>query len=288
MAWQDAEPAPEPEAEAEAASEAAAAPGGREARPAKGVGHGVGHGRGAPAGTGRPLAAGEPTRPALRERLPQWVRLRCGIEPRTLLALGVVLVVALGFAVHRYWTGRPEAVAAPSAERAPAGSGDGLRGAREGASGDGGRLSGKRLVVDVGGKVRKPGVHRLPSGSRVADALKAAGGVKPGTDLKGLNRARRLVDGEQIVAGAAPAAQGWAAASGGGPAPGGSGEGGVVSLSSATAEQLETLPGVGPVLAQHILDYRKEHGGFTSVAELKEVNGIGERRFADIEPKVSP
>src|SRR5690606_35086959 len=116
---------------------------------------------------------------------------------------------------------------------------------------------------------------------------KAAGGVKPGTDLKGLNRARRLVDGEQIVAGAAPAAQGGAAASGGGPAPGGSGEGGVVSLSSATAEQLETLPGVGPVLAQHILDYRKEHGGFTSVAELKEVNGIGERRFADIEPKVS-
>ncbi len=146
--------------------------------------------------------------------------------------------------------------------------------------------------MDVGGKVHRPGIYRLPSGARVADALKAAGGVRPGTDLSGLNRARRIVDGEQIVAGGAPSAGSAAApgAGGGGPGadPGGAASGGLVSLSSAPAEQLETLPGVGPVLARHIVEYREEHGGFTSVGQLQEVDGIGDRRFADIEPKVTP
>ncbi|WP_368073110.1 helix-hairpin-helix domain-containing protein [Streptomyces sp. WMMB 322] len=236
---------------------------------------------------------------ALCERLPLWVRLRCGIEPRTLFALAVVLSVAIGFAVHHFWTGRPEAVRAPAAERAPAGTAPdgqaGPAGDAGGTAGVRGRLTGGRLVVDVAGKVRRPGIYKLQNGARVADALKAAGGVRPGTDVSGLNRARRVVDGEQIVAGRPSAGGGGPGPGGdvsGGPAAGagagGAPPGGLVSLSSATAEQLETLPGVGPVLAQHIVEYREQHGGFTSVDQLKEVNGIGDRRFADIRPKVSP
>ncbi|MGH3313902.1 MAG: helix-hairpin-helix domain-containing protein, partial [Streptomyces sp.] len=236
----------------------------------------------------------ERTTLALRERLPLWLQLRCGVELRSLLALAVVLLVAVGFGVHHFWTGRPETVRAPEAETSPAGSAVRAPGVgTHAAKGAGAQPPpGKRVVVDVAGKVRKPGIYRLPSGARVADALKSAGGLRPGTDISGLNRARRLVDGEQIVAGGAPAAT--AAATGGGPGPGSGGAtgsgtpGGLVSLSSATAEQLETLPGVGPVLAQHILDYRDQHGGFTSIDQLQDVNGIGERRFADIKPKVSP
>ncbi|MCM2414141.1 ComEA family DNA-binding protein [Streptomyces sp. RKAG290] len=160
---------------------------------------------------------------------------------------------------------------------------------------------GGRIVVDVSGKVRRPGIHRLPSGARVADALRAAGGVRSGVDLDGLNRARVLMDGEQIVVGmrpAPPAAGGTGAGgaggggtgaggAGGSPAAGGSATG-PVNLNSATTEQLDTLPGVGPVLAQHIVDYRTQHGGFRSVDELREVNGIGDRRFADLQPLVRP
>ncbi|MBC7269062.1 MAG: ComEA family DNA-binding protein, partial [Streptomyces sp.] len=133
-------------------------------------------------------------------------------------------------------------------------------------------------------------VHRLPAGSRVADALDAAGGVRPGTDTDGLNRARFLVDGEQVVVGGpAPAAAPVpAAGAGGGGALAGVAPVAPVSLNTATAEQLDTLPGVGPVLAQHILDYRTQHGGFRSVDELREVKGIGERRFADLRDLVRP
>ena len=141
------------------------------------------------------------------------------------------------------------------------------------------------LVVDVGGKVRRPGIYRLPTGSRVADALTAAGGVREGADLTGLNRARLLADGEQVLAGVPGAdrrrywrRRGWwhRRRRSSGP----------VSLNSASAEQLDGLPGVGPVLAQHIVDYRAQHGGFRSVDELREVNGIGERRFNDLQPLV--
>ncbi|MEB8336745.1 ComEA family DNA-binding protein, partial [Streptomyces endophyticus] len=140
------------------------------------------------------------------------------------------------------------------------------------------------VVVDVSGKVRRPGIQRLPAGARVADALRAAGGLRPGADTVGLNRARLLVDGEQVLVGAPPAA---AAAPSGGPA-GASAPAGPIGLNTATLEQLDTLPGVGPVLAQHIVDYRTEHGGFRSVDELREVNGIGDRRFEDLQNAVRP
>ena len=297
-----AEPGPDADPDPGAVGAPSAVRGGlfrRAEAPAYGPVHEAGQARGSGAGAGGTAAVRERRWLALRERLPLWVQLRCGIELRTLLALAVVLVVAVAFAVHHFWTGRPEAVPAPTAQRAPAepdakGVGSGSRDA-DTPQGPGG-LSGRRLVVDVGGKVRKPGIYKLPNGSRVADALEAAGGVRPGTDVTGLNRARRVVDGEQIVAGGAPAGSGAGQGAGGtgtGAQPGGGTAadgpgGGTVSLNSASAEQLETLPGVGPVLAQHIVEFREEHGGFTSVDQLQEVDGIGDRRLADIKPKVSP
>jgi len=138
--------------------------------------------------------------------------------------------------------------------------------------------------VDVSGKVRRPGIQYLPAGSRVADALRAAGGVRAGADVTTLNRARVLADGEQVAVGL-PAAPPPVSEAG---AEGQAGPAAPVSLGTATVDQLETLPGVGPVLAQHIIDYRTEHGGYRSVDELREVNGIGERRFADLRPLVRP
>jgi competence protein ComEA len=232
-----------------------------------------------------------------------------------MLALAVVLVVAAAFAVQHFWTGRTQSVRPPEVVRAaapygerqesgPAGQqrGPGAAGASSGASSDAPSGSVKagagEIVVDIGGKVREPGIHRLPPGSRVADALQAAGGVKPGTNTDGLNRARFLVDGEQVIVGG-PAPAGGPGAGGTAPGgPAGAAAGGAaggaaapavpVSLNTATADQLDTLPGVGPVLAQHIIDYRTQHGGFRSVDELREVNGIGDRRFADLRDLVRP
>ncbi len=226
---------------------------------------------------------------ALRERMPVWLQARCGLERRNVVALSVLLVVAAVFAVQHFWTGRTQSVQAPEVVRAAApfaesgGSGASSAGGRRGAAGpavSGGvpntsGPAGAEIVVDVGGKVREPGIQRLPAGSRVADALKAAGGVRPGTNTDALNRARFLMDGEQVIVGG-PAAP---APGTGGPVSGGqAGPAAPVSLNTATVDQLDTLPGVGPVLAQHIVDYRTRHGGFRSVDELREVNGIGDPR----------
>ncbi|MEV7522577.1 ComEA family DNA-binding protein [Streptomyces sp. NPDC091371] len=207
---------------------------------------------------------------AVRERLPVWFQARCGVEPRAVGAVAVVLVAAVGFAAQQYWSARPRAVTAPAVVAPGAVPSAAVDAAPVGAA--------VRIVVDVSGKVRDPGVRRLPAGSRVEDALAAAGGVRPGTDTTGLNRARVLVDGEQVLVGAPAAAQGGGV--GGGSAP--------LSLGSATVDQLDGLPGVGPVLAQHIVDFRTVRGGFRSVEDLRQVNGIGERRFADLRALVRP
>jgi len=140
------------------------------------------------------------------------------------------------------------------------------------------------VVVDVAGKVRHPGVVHLPPGSRVVDAIDAAGGTKPGAPTGALNLARVLIDGEQIVVGASTAP---AAVPPSGAASPGAPTGSTVSLNTATEEQLDTLPGVGPVLAKRILDYRTQHGGFRTVDELRDVTGIGPKRFADLKPEVT-
>ena len=138
------------------------------------------------------------------------------------------------------------------------------------------------LVVDVAGKVRRPGIAVLPAGSRVVDALDAAGGARRGVDLTGLNLARLVVDGEQILVGVAPA-PGVAGNLGTAPPQGAS----LVNLNTADQTVLETLPGVGPVTAEAILAWRTDNGGFTSVDELLEVDGIGEATLEDLAPLVT-
>ena len=139
------------------------------------------------------------------------------------------------------------------------------------------------VVVAVSGHVRQPGLVRLPDGARVADAVEAAGGALPGTDLGLLNLARRVTDGELILVGITPP-PGNAGAEPGGAAGGAAGP---VNLNTATSAQLQTLPGVGPVLADRIIAYRDEHGPFASVADLRKVTGIGDARYNELKDRVS-
>ncbi|MET9292689.1 ComEA family DNA-binding protein [Streptomyces sp. NPDC003077] len=218
--------------------------------------------------------------------------MRCGIESKTLAALGLVLVVAVILAVQHFWAAGPRPVRAPaaipvSASPVPPGAPTSARVSAPQSS------AARQLVVDVAGKVHRPGIHRLPAGSRVADALQAAGGALRGVSLRGVNRARLLTDGEQVLVGMTGAGPDpGVGAEGTGGTAGTAGQGGPagrpVSLNTATVEQLDGLPGVGPVLAQHIIDFRSRHGGFLSVDQLREVNGIGDRRFADLRALVQP
>jgi len=137
------------------------------------------------------------------------------------------------------------------------------------------------VVVDVVGKVKDPGIVTLPPGSRVIDAIKAAGGIEGKADTTALNMARVLSDGEQILVGIEPVGSAGASADG---APGVGGA--KVNLNSATEEQLDELPGVGPVTAGAIIAWRGEHGRFSRIEELMEVKGIGPATMAELEPLV--
>lgn len=148
------------------------------------------------------------------------------------------------------------------------------------------------IIVHVAGAVTRPGVVELDVGARVIDAVEAAGGAVPDADLDRLNLAAKVADGERVLVsrvGDPPAADGAAAAAGGSssPDPGRSPASGPINLNSATFEQLDALPGIGPVLAQAILDDRVRRGRFRSVQELREVRGIGEKRFADLADRVT-
>jgi competence protein ComEA len=139
------------------------------------------------------------------------------------------------------------------------------------------------LVVDVGGRVRRPGLVTLSPGARVADALDAAGGALRRSDLALVDLAARVTDGQLLLIGVAGATSSGAASSAGGSG----GPAGPVNLNSATVDQLDALPGIGPVLAQRILDWRSANGGFRTVDDLNEVSGIGDRIFAELSPLVS-
>jgi competence protein ComEA len=141
-----------------------------------------------------------------------------------------------------------------------------------------------QLFVDVVGAVRRPGLYRVRDGARVADAVARAGGPTPKAQLELVNLAARIADGEQVVVprrGAPGAVATGSGAGTGAPT-------GPVHLNSATLEQLDGLPGVGPVTAQKILDYRTQHGGFGTVDELDAVPGIGPARLADLRSLVAP
>lgn len=151
------------------------------------------------------------------------------------------------------------------------------------------------LFVHIVGQVRRPGVVRLPPGARVLDAIQAAGGATSSADLNRLNLARPVADGEQIVVpkpgelipvGGEPGAGGAGSRALGQASSGSGSVGGLIDLNTADTSALDSLPGVGPVLAQRILDWRAQHGRFTSVDELGEVTGIGDKLLAQIGPKV--
>jgi competence protein ComEA len=218
-------------------------------------------------------------------------------RPRRLAVLGVLVllvVVAAVFGVRVAWarsSSKPAPIAA-AAHGPPSGLVARTVPAAFATSGAAGSptATGGVLMIHVVGQVRHPGVVRLPSGSRVLDAVTAAGGAMPSADLNHLNLARVLVDGEQIVvtkpgenAPAASGPQGTGAAAQGA---GGGSAGALVDLNTADAAALDSLPGVGPVLSQRILDWRTAHGRFSSVDELGEVSGIGVKLLAQIGPRV--
>lgn len=195
-------------------------------------------------------------------------------RPRLVLdgpsAAGVALVVMLGALLGGWylWRSQPDPV---TPARAPVVA----RGVASPTP------SPSSVVIDVAGKVRRPGVVTLPAGSRVVDALRVAGGARPGADTSTLNLARILVDGEQVLVGVAPA-PGAFAPPGGATVPGAAAPSAPLNLNTATLEQLDELPNIGPVLGQRILDHRAEIGGFSSVDQLKDVSGIGEATFGDL------
>jgi competence protein ComEA len=146
----------------------------------------------------------------------------------------------------------------------------------------------RELVVHVVGAVQHPGLYRLREGSRVDDAIRLAGGARPKAELALVNLAAPVADGQQVLVPARGAPAAVASASGGAAPAGTAGAtvGGTVHLNSATLEQLDTLPGIGPVTAQQILDYRTANGAFSSVDELDAVPGIGPARLEQLKPLV--
>lgn len=186
-------------------------------------------------------------------------------------ALATVAVAASVLLVWWLLTGRPEssdgapplAMRTASSEKSPIP-----------------RPSSALLVVDVAGKVRRPGIVTLPQGARVYEAIEAAGGLKGNVNTTTLNLARELADGEQVLVGVEPVA-GYDVEA---PAAGsvGTAPATKINLNTATAQQLDTLPGIGPVTAQAILDWRADNGKFSAVDDLLDVKGIGEATMAEL------
>ena len=212
---------------------------------------------------------------------------RVGLGPGQLAVVAVVAVVGL---VVTCWflvrsggreIGAPVAVETPQSGLAqPHGS---AAPADVTGMGGGPTAAASSVVVDVTGRVRRPGIAVLRSGARVVDAIRAAGGARRGVDLGSLNLAQVLTDGEQIVVGGpeAPLTGVAAAASGAPPTAA------LVHLNTADQTALESLPEVGPVTAQAIIAWRTEHGGFSAVSQLLDVDGIGDATLAKITPYVT-
>ncbi len=208
------------------------------------------------------------------------VRTRLGVA---IVVCGAVVVVAVGFVA-----GRSGSAAAPPGASASSGfsaSSDDARSEPSSAS-----TTTARVVVSVAGAVARPGVVTLPPGARVVDAIDAAGGARNDADANALDLAAKLVDGARVyvpkvgehVAPAPVNDPATGSGSGGGAAPSGP-----IDLNTASQAQLETLPGIGPSLAQAIIAARSRLGGFRSVDDLREVRGIGDRRLADLRPLVT-
>jgi competence protein ComEA len=165
------------------------------------------------------------------------------------------------------------------------GSGTGFAASREGELAGGVSVSsegGRDVVVDVTGAVHRPGVYRFPSGSRVTDAVRRAGGASARAVLQQINLAARLADGQQVVVPerlpGAPAAAAAVAGSSEGP----------ISLGTATVEQLDTIEGIGPVTAEDIIEFRDQRGGLSSVEQLDQISGIGPATMESLRERLQP
>ena len=218
-----------------------------------------------------------PSRPGLHGRGTLAERLRDRwSDPR--VRVGALLAVAAVAGALWYQAGRSDA----SALVPPAAHRDRARAAVT--------TTAPPVLVHVAGAVVRPGLVRVTPGARVADAIAAAGGAVPDADLDRLNLAAKVADGQRILVervGAAPSATGDGAAGAADPgAASGAGDG-PVNLNTATSADLDTLPGIGPTLAAAILRERERRGGFTSVDQLRDVRGIGEKRFADLKDLVT-
>jgi competence protein ComEA len=224
-------------------------------------------------GTDADAAEGAASGPGLILRL----AVRFGVTRRQVLLVAILAAVACAFAAAQAFQHRARVTDLPVTTigvPTPAGSASPAAGV--------GPTAAALVVVHVVGRVARPGVVRLPIGSRVKDAVAAAGGPAKGADLSTLNLARVITDGEQVVVGDRSSCS----STGSTPTPNGAAGpslgSGLVNLNSATLAQLDGLPHIGPVMAQRILDFRTEHGRFSSVDELNEVSGIGEKTFADL------
>ena len=206
-----------------------------------------------------PLPPGPAQPPAARAGVGGW---RTRLDRRSLRALIALVIVVVLVAAWMWWQGRPRPVVL-----APTVVAEGVAMAGSSAAPSSGQV-----VVHVAGAVRSPGLVTLPAGSRVDDAIEAVGGATSAKALASVNLARPLVDGEQIMVGAAPAGSGAKEAG--------------LNLNSADAAAFEALPGVGPVLAKRIIDWRTANGPFRSVDELREVSGIGESIMGQLRPLV--
>lgn len=195
---------------------------------------------------------------------------------RVIIAVTAAAVVLIAGWVMTSRPNRSQAV--PSATISAESSAESSAGAESGDD-----TAASELIIDVAGKVKKPGIVELPAGSRVVDAIKAAGGAKPKADTTALNLARELNDGEQILVGVDQPAGG----PGGGDGDSAGDSGRKVNVNTASSEELQTLPGVGPATAQAIIDFRTENGGFTSVEDLLDVKGIGPVTLEDLKDRVT-
>jgi competence protein ComEA len=214
------------------------------------------------------------------------------------LAIYAALVVAVLLIGARFLRSGGDAGSVPSsgpsafattAASAPDGIGSGGGGATGGGTSDATGLAAGRVVVDVKGAVRRPGVYRLAAGARAYDAVRRAGGLTRRADRVGVNLAARVVDGGEVVVPERGAVAGGASAtsaplSSGADAAGGGTPDAPLSLdlNTATEQELEQLDGVGPAIAANIVAYREQHGGIASVDELDEVSGIGDAKLAAI------
>jgi competence protein ComEA len=238
-----------------------------------------------PGGVDRAVVSGDaelvdrwaPLRDFVRDRLPPALR-GARLDPgvRGALALAVIAALAAVVAVFVAWSSSSRAVPKPAVAmpavalpKLPAAS-----------PAPGRPEQPVDIVVDVAGKVRRPGLVKLAAGSRVADAIAAAGGVLPATSTVGMSLARKVIDGEQLVVGE-PQPAGQVAAPSGSAA-----QAGPLDLNAATASDLDALPGIGPVLAQRVVDWRTAHGGFTSVDQLRQISGLGGKKFDALAPLV--